>query len=383
MAKRRAKSKNRPVRYHVGKFPPKQIDWSRLVPLIGPANAALARYDGLLSAIPNAEILLSPLTMREAVLSSRIEGTQATIGEVLEYEAARGQSAIEPGKASEIQEVLNYRKAMREAVNALEKLPLCGRVIRDAHRTLLSGSKVRGHDKARGEYRKIQNYIGRPGRPIEDARFVPIAPERVADAMSQLEKYMHSIVPDTLVQMAVIHGEFESLHPFLDGNGRVGRMLIPLFLFERELLHSPTFYVSEYLEQHRDEYYDRLLSISRDDDWTGWCEFFLSAVTEQAASNQQKAQQILDLYRTQKDLVVQTTRSQYSIAALDFLFDQPIFNSSDFIQKAGIPAPTGRRILRQLSEESMLRTLREARGQRSAIFVFTELLNIAEGRRVF
>ncbi len=268
MAKKNATQRtSRPVRYHIGKFPPQKIDWSRLVPLIGPAAAALARYDGLLSAIPNANILLSPLTTQEAVLSSRIEGTYATMGEVLEYEA--GKETADPAKAEDIVEVLNYRRAIREAVQALDKLPLCGRVIKQAHATLLSG--VRGHDKARGKYRTIQNYIGNPNRPIEEARFEPIAPERLADAMSQWEKYLHSKEPDALVQLAIVHAEFESLHPFLDGNGRMGRMLVPLFLFERGLLHTPNFYVSDYLERNRQEYFDGLLAVSRDDDWTGWC----------------------------------------------------------------------------------------------------------------
>lgn len=377
--KKKTKRRSGPVKYHTGKFPPVEIDWSRLVPLIGPANAALARYDGLLSAIPNAAILLSPLTTQEAVLSSRIEGTQATMGEVLEYEA--GKEAVDPAKEADIHEVLNYRKGMREAVEALDKLPLCGRVIMRAHATLLSG--VRGHDKARGKYRPIQNYIGKPGRPIEEARFVPIAPEKVADAMSRWEKYLHSDQPDALVQLAVVHAEFESLHPFLDGNGRVGRMLVPLFLFERKLLHTPMFYLSEYLERHRQEYYDRLLAVSDNGDWTGWCEFFLAAMTEQAGKNEQKARQILDLYEAKKVQVVDATHSQHSMAALDFLFDQPIFNSSDFIKGSGVADRSARRILSQLVDCGLLRTMREAKGARSAVFAFAELLNIAEGRKVF
>ncbi len=237
-----------------------------------------------------------------------------------------------------------------------------------AHAILLSG--VRGHDKARGKYRTIQNYIGKPGRPIEEARFVPIAPEKIPDAMSRWEKYLHSTQPDALVQLAIVHAEFESLHPFLDGNGRVGRMLVPLFLFERKLLHTPNFYVSEYLERNRQEYYDGLLSVSESDDWTGWCEFFLAAMTEQAVKNEQKARQILDLYSARKEQVVQATRSQHSIAALDFLFDQPIFNSSDFIKSSGISAPSARRILRSFPIAGCYERCekRRGRGQRCSVF---------------
>jgi len=383
MAKKRKKKTRRsesgPVHYHMGKFPPKSIDWAQLVSLIGPASAALARYDGLLSALPNASILISPLTMQEAVLSSRIEGTQATMGEVLEFEA--GKETTDPAKAADIHEVLNYRHAMRQAIGALDKLPLAGRLIRQAHATLLKG--VRGHDRARGKFRTIQNYIGKPGRPIEEARFVPIAPEEVANGMSRWEKYAHAKAPDALVQLAVIHAEFESLHPFLDGNGRMGRMLVPLFLLERKLLHRPMFYVSEYLERNRQEYYDRLLAVSRDDDWTGWCLFFLQALTDQAASNERKVRQILDVYEAKKQLVVDATHSQYSIAAMDCLFDQPVFNSSAFIRGSGIPEATARRILRQLTENGMLKSLHPGKGRRSTIYVFSELLNIAEGRKVF
>jgi Fic family protein len=368
-----------PVAYHIGKFPPGNLDWSRLVRLIGPANAALARYDGLLSAIPNSTILLSPLTTQEAVMSSKIEGTQATMGEVLEFEA--GGNAPDEAKINDIHEVLNYRKAMRDAVESLTKLPICGRVIKQAHAILLDD--VRGSDKARGSYRTIQNYIAKSGQLIEEARFVPIAPEELEAGMSRWEKYLHEDVPDRLVQLAIVHAEFESLHPFLDGNGRVGRILIPMFLSERKLLQTPMFYISEYLERHRQEYYDRLLAVSRDDDWTGWCEFFLIALTEQAAKNEQKTRQILNLYHAKKEWMISTTHSQFSITALDFLFNTPVFSGSQFIQKSKIPAPTARRILRLLSEKEMLKVIRKPSGQQAAIYAFSELVNISEGRTIF
>ena len=365
-----------PVVYHTGRFPPVNLDWARLVPLIGPASAALARYDGLLAGIPNAALLLAPLTTQEAVLSSRIEGTQATMGEVLAYEAGGNALGVAPEKEADIEEVLNYRRALREAVELLGTLPLCGRLLKQIHATLMSG--VRGHDKARGKYRTVPNYIGVYGRPIEEARFVPIAPELVADGMSRWEKYLHGTEPDVLVQLAIVHAEFESLHPFLDGNGRLGRMLIPLFLFERKRLHVPMFYLSDRLEAHRQTYYDRLLAVSRDDDWTGWCEFFLQTLTEQAAKNEAKARQILELYRAKKDWIVETTHSQHAIRALDFLFGQPIFSAPHFIGDAKIPKPTARRILNLCLENGLLVVLEEGRGRRAAVYRFPELLAITE-----
>ena len=261
-----------PARYREGRFPLEdRLDWRALAPLIGPAVAALARYDGTLAAIPNADVLIAPLATQEAVLSSRIEGTRATMGEVLEFEAA-GEAAS-PEMQNDIVEVLNYRAAMREAEKMLENLPLSQRVVREAHRVLLSGA--RGKNKAPGEYRRVPNWIGPPGCSIDTATYVPVGPEKLADAMSAWERYMHENAPDLLVQAAVLHAEFEAIHPFLDGNGRLGRMLIPLFLWRRGLIRRPMFYISAYFEAHRDAYYDGLLAVSRDDDWTGWCRFFL------------------------------------------------------------------------------------------------------------
>lgn len=371
----------RPICYHEGKFPPKQLHWEKLIPCIGPANGALARYDGLLSAIPNADVLLSPLTTQEAVLSSRIEGTQATMGEVLEYEAGGASDALDPKKVDDIHEILNYRRAMREAVDRLQELPLCQRMIKQIHATLLDD--VRGHDKARGRYKPVPNYIGSIGCRMEQARFIPIAPEKVDEGMSRWEKFLHSTFADRLVQLAIAHAEFEALHPFLDGNGRLGRMLIPIFLYEKKMLHAPTFYLSEYLEANRHEYYDRLLAVSSRNDWTGWCEFFLKALEQQATENESKARRILELYHLKKEWLADATHSQYSVKALDFLFRKPIFSSSHFVAQSGIPVPSSRRILKLCHSKGLLKEFRAASGRRPAVFAFRELLNIAEGRSVF
>lgn len=366
------------VRYHTGRFPPSALDWPRLIPLLGPAAAAVARYDGMLAAIPNPAVLLSPLTTQEAVLSSRIEGTQATMEEVLEFEA--GQDAGSPQRRDDIQEVLNYRAAMRVAEKMLLELPLSQRVIREAHKALLSG--VRGQSKALGEYRRIPNWIGPPGSTIEGARFVPIGAERLPDAMSAWERYAHSDAPDRLVQLAILHAEFEALHPFLDGNGRLGRMLVPLFLWQAGLIRQPMFYISAYFEARRDAYYDGLLAVSRDGEWTGWCAFFIEAVRFQAEDNLAKTQAILDLYVAMKRQVHDMTRSLYAIHALDWIFGRPIFRSSDFVGSAGIPAPTAKRILSVLRQGQILKSLSARRGSRAAVLVFPALLNIAEGREV-
>ena len=370
-----------PVHYHEGKFPPADLDWQKLIPLIGPANAAVARYDGTLSAIPNAAVLLSPLTTQEAVLSSRIEGTQATMGEVLEYEARGDTSAPDSDREADIWEVLNYRKAMRTAVDMLNDIHLCQRLILETHKILLNS--VRGHGKSPGEYRRIPNWIGPHGCSIEEASFVPIVAQKLPEAMSRWERYIHEDTPDLLVQLGILHAEFEALHPFLDGNGRLGRMCVPLFMYSKKLISGPMFYISEFFEAHRDEYYERLLAVSRDGDWTGWSEFFLKAVQIQAEENLRRSNAILDLYNRMKPQFAELTRSHYAIHALDWIFERPIFKSSDFVKNAGIPDPTAKRILGVLKNENVLKTLHEGSGRRAAIIAFIELLNIAEGHEDF
>lgn len=370
------------VQYHEGNFPPEQLEWERLIPLIGPANTAVARYDGILSALPNAEVLLSPLTTQEAVLSSKIEGTQATMGEVLEFAANERGKDYPAAKRNDIQEVLNYRRALRHAMALLQKLPISNRVLLETHKVLLDS--VRGHGKAPGAFRRVPNWIGPAGCTVETARYVPISAEKLPEAMGRLEAYIHvDAVPDKLVQLALIHAEFEALHPFLDGNGRLGRMLVPLFLWQAGLIRAPMLYVSSFFEAHRDTYYDRLLAVSRDNNWTGWCVFFMEAVIQQATENSDKATRILKLYNDKKSELVALTHSRYSLHALDWIFEQPIFSSSDFVGSANIPAPTARRILAGFREAGLLKILVEPSGRRAGVYAFSELLNIAEGYHAF
>jgi Fic family protein len=348
---------------------------------VGPANAAIARYEGVLAGIPNPNILLSPLTVREAVLSSKIEGTQVTLGEVLEFEAQGDLLDENTPKKADAREVLNYRAALNEATRMMaEGLPLSQRLIKAAHRVLMDG--VRGRGKAPGEYRRIPNWIGPEGCTIEQARFVPPAADQIEAAMSAWETYIHADAPDRLVQLAVVHAEFESIHPFLDGNGRLGRLVIPLFLYTHGLLSRPNFYLSEYLEANREEYYDRLLAVSRNGDWTGWVVFFLAGIIAQAEVNTRKAQAILKLHQEKRDWVVEVTHSQYAVRALDWIFQRPIFQTPDFIRAAQIPGPTARTIIRALRDNGMLHEVVRASGRAPATLMFGELLNIAEGRNI-
>lgn len=369
-----------PVLYHLDGFPPKQIDWARLVPLIGRANAALARYDGLLAAIPNAAVLLSPLTTQEAVLSSKIEGTNVTMAEVLEIEAGADGEVTQP-KRDDAEEIRNYRIALSFAAKSVVERPLTPHLLREVHALLMDG--VRGHDKDPGSFRTEQNWIGHAGCTIEEASFVPIPQPHLQAGLDLWSSYVASRAePDPLAQLAVVHAEFEALHPFKDGNGRLGRMIIPLFLYERKILSGPNFYMSGYLEARRDQYVERLRAVSRDGAWTAWCAFFLEGLIEQASENQSKAQAILDLHQHMHRRVAELTRSQYAGLVVDFLFSRPVFASTHFVEGSKIPRPTALRFLSVLREVGVLRTIRDGAGRRAAIFAFPDLLNIAEGRTV-
>ncbi len=355
-------------------LPNDSLDWKVFRSQLGPANRSIARFDGLLQSIPNPTVLLSPLTTQEAVLSSRIEGTQATLEEVLKFEADPKQKTE---KYQDIREIINYRKAIKYAVDELQERPLTLNLLKKMHSILLDS--VRGRNKSRGLFRTVQNWIGKPGSSIEEARFVPPDPVLLQDHLNNFEYYLNFDDEDVLVQVAIAHAQFEILHPFLDGNGRIGRILIPLFLYTKKVLHTPMFYISGYLESHRDEYYDRLKNITDEGDWENWIKFFLKAVIQQSTENIEKTKAVLNLYEEMKRKVVDATHSQYSLQALDALFNSPIFSTTDFQKNSKIPKASASRILSTLKEEGLIYTLREGRGNRPSSYVFDELIDIVNG----
>ena len=358
---------------------PVALDWERLIPLIGKANRSLAQYDGVLYGLPNPEILLSPLTTQEAVLSSRIEGTQATLGEVLRFEA--GEEPAEESKRVDIQEIINYRRALKAAEQELKRRPFNLNLLLSLHGILLDS--VRGRDKNRGQFRKVQNWIGASGTPVEYAQFVPPPAEVLPEFLDNWEKYYHLDRPDPLVQLAIVHGQFELLHPFLDGNGRLGRLMVPIFLFEKQILSRPMFYLSAYLETHRDEYIQALRGLGqRVHGWDHWVEFFLSALSEQARENSNKARQILELYERLKFQVLSLTRSRYSVPLLDYMFQQPIFPASALERQPHMPSKQQiATLLSRLRNAKILKVIREGGGRRPQVLALAELVNLCEGRR--
>ena len=353
-------------------LPRDDLDWAQLVPLIARANRAIARYDGIIQSLVNPSILLSPLAAREAVLSSKIEGTQTTLQELLEFEADPREDS--GSRFEDIREVMNYRQAMAAAVEELRARPLSLNLLRRIHFILMDS--VRGRDKRRGEFRREQNWIGPLDASLEMATYVPPPHSALAELLDNLEWYLHAEEKDRLVQAALIHGQFELIHPFLDGNGRVGRMLIPLFLFAAGVISTPAFYMSAYLEAHRDEYYERLRRLSAFDDVHGWAAFFLEAVTVQAEEAGEKARRILALYDQMKEQITKLTRSQFAIQALDVIFDHPIISTPQFAVRSGIPKGSAVRILRALTKGGILRVIRRGRRRRPAIYAFQPLIDI-------
>jgi Fic family protein len=355
------------------------IDWEAQIPLIGKANRALAHYDGVLYGVPNPDVLLSPLTTQEAVLSSRIEGTQATLGEVLKFEA--GEEIEEQSRRQDIYEIMNYRRALRVAEEELKRRPFNLNLLLRLHEVLLDS--VRGRDKARGRFRTVQNWIGAPGLPIEQAEFIPPEPMLVPACLDNWEKYYHAEERDPLVQLAVIHAQFEIIHPFLDGNGRLGRILVPLFLYEKGILSQPMFYLSAYLETHREEYIEHLQELGQSRSWNRWIVFFLQALIKQAHANAAKAREIMSLYETLKRQVIELTRSQYAVPLLDRLFDQPIFQSTHLAEHESMPSkPMVMALLKTLKETGILKVLREGSGRRAQVLAFAALINLCEGKEV-
>lgn len=362
-------------------LPLDNLDYKLLFSLVGDANAELARYDGLLQGIPNPEIMLSPLTTQEAVLSSKIEGTQATVDEVLEQEAGMLK---EGEKYQDIQEISNYRKALFSASEQLKSYPVRLGFICEVHKLLLDS--VRGQDKTPGFFRKDQNWIGKAGCRIEEASFVPPDPLQLKGYLQAWETYLDFDDVDALLQTAVMHAQFELLHPFKDGNGRIGRILIPLFLYQKQALSQPMFYLSEYLEANREEYYQRLKGISEQDDWNGWIAFFLKAIAVQAKQNSECVRSIMSLYEEMKIRIHDVTHSQYSVHLLDAIFSKPIFKTSDFVkqfsQAHNIHPKTTAGLLRQLKEVGILKQLQAGSGRRSATLCFPKLINLTERRNI-
>ncbi len=353
------------------KLPPK-LDYNALIKEISEANRSLGELNGLLVNIPNPDLLTSPLLTKEAVLSSRIEGAQASLEDVLKYEAEEKITEANE-KERDIREIINYRQAMRVAIEELEKRPISENLIRKIHYVLLDS--VRGTNKDRGNLRRIQVFIGLPGTPIEEATYVAPPANELPQLLSNWEQYINSDKEkDPLVQIGLAHYQFEAIHPFLDGNGRIGRLLIPLFLYQRNLLSYPLLYISEYFEENRTDYYKLLNSVSSNGDWDSWLRFFLNAVTTESMKTKGTVMNILALYN---DLKAEITfiNSIYALGLLGIIFAMPIVSFASI--KEHLRAASTQTIYNLLAKFVDAGILQEISGKkRDRVYTFAQLVEI-------
>lgn len=316
------------------KLPPK-LDYVPLIGRLTKVHAALARLDATLERLPNPKILERSFTTQEAVQSSKIEGTQATLEEVLGYEAEDGVAKLTEDKWGDIQEVINYRRALEYGIKHIDDgNAITENFVKKIHEILLQSA--RGKNKAPGQFRSAQVHIGPPGASVEKARYVPPAANEVQRLFTNLENYLNTqSETDPLVQIGVAHYQFEAIHPFLDGNGRVGRLMIILFLYKQGLLRKPWLYLSQYFEEYREDYYALLLAVSENEAWHEWLQFFLRAIEDQAGEACKTVENILHLHEEVRQRAL-AMHSQYAPNIVEAIFSSPIFNRRMLQELSGI-----------------------------------------------
>lgn len=336
--------------------------------LLEDATRALGELNAFTMIVPNVDIFIQMHITKEANTSSKIEGTKTEIDEVLQ-----SKEQINPEKRDDWQEVRNYIDAMNNALKELDTLPISNRLIKNIHAVLLNS--VRGETKQPGEFRQSQNWIG--GANLATAYFIPPHHELIADLMGDLEKFLHNeeIYVPHLIKIAIAHYQFETIHPFLDGNGRIGRLLIPLYLVSNGLLNKPALYLSDFIERHKSLYYESLTFVRTQNNLAAWLKFFLTAVIETAKNGVQTFRQIL-LLKQELDLVIVSfgKKSQNAKALIDFLYQQPIISSTDIVEPLKISKPTANLLLNDFVEKGLLV---EVTGlQRNKLYSFERYLKI-------
>jgi Fic family protein len=347
--------------------PPLRFD-SQLATVLAGAGTALGRLDGVAATLPNPELFVAMYVRREAVLSSQIEGTQSTLDDVLAFEIDSGRSGL-PG---DIEEVVNYINAMNYGLQRLQTLPLCLRLLREIHGKLLAGG--RGSEKSPGEFRQSQNWIG-GGPRLADATFIPPPPHEMRTALGNLERFLHDPGGlDPLIVCALAHAQFETIHPFLDGNGRVGRLLITFLLCNAKVLQRPVLYLSHYLKQHRGTYYDRLMAIRYEGDWEGWLRFFLTGVAEVSREAEHTARRIVELREGLRQAAQKADMSVNTFKLLDHLFQRPLINVKAAQDHLGVSFPAANGMIGELQKAGILTEV--TGGHRNRLFRFSPYLDL-------
>lgn len=328
---------------------------AELTRLLSDADRALGRLDGVATVLPNPDLFVAMYVNHEAVLSSQIEGTQSTLEDVLAFEADAQSEA-----SKDVAEVVNYVGAVNQGLARLSELPLSLRLLRAIHARLLEG--VRGAERQPGEFRRSQNWIGPAGCTLNQAEFVPPPPHEMQEALGDLERFLHDreSLP-VLIHCGLAHAQFETIHPFLDGNGRVGRLLITFLLCERKILQRPLLYLSYYFRAHRAQYYDRLTAVRNDGDWEGWLKFFLRGVYEVSQSATDTAREISALRERHRELfTTQIASAANALKLLDFMYQHPIFSVRRAQEHMGCAYNTAGAIVQQVES---LGVVREVTGQ--------------------
>lgn len=323
---------------------------AELLKLLSDADRALGRLDGVATVLPNPDLLVAMYVRQEAILSSQIEGTQSTLQDILSYEADANKETV-PG---DVEEVVNYVAAMNQGLRRLDTLPICLRLLTEIHERLLRGA--RGSGLSPGEFRTTQNWIGAQGCTLTTADFVPPPPHEMKAALDNLEKFIHDrdSLP-LLIQCGLVHAQFETIHPFLDGNGRVGRLLITFTLCEREVLLRPLLYLSYYLKARKAEYYDRLTAIRVNGDWEGWLKFFLRGVKEVSISASDTARDILALREQHRLLITNELGGSGNALLLhDQMFDKPVFSVSAAKEIMGCAYGTANTIVEKFEDLGLI-----------------------------
>ena len=349
---------------------PPALDWTpRLVRLLSDADRLIGNLAGEGSRLPNPQVLIRPFTRREAVLSSKIEGTQATLGELL---AAEAGIAVRRSP-DDVREVGNYVAALEHGIARLKELPICVRLIRELHEKLMN--EVGGHHAKRGEFRKIQNWIGKPGCTPETASFVPPPPDEVEACLAAWEKFLHESDWPPLVIIALAHYQFEAIHPFLDGNGRVGRLLITLFLIERKVLPTPLLYLSAFFEASRREYYDALRGVSERGAWHDWVEYFLLGVARMSEDALSRAGRInANLVEWHKAVAGDSTKTPMRV--IELLAANPFITAKGAAERLGVAFTTAQRAIGRLERLQILHQAGTAK--RDRVYCAEALLAILE-----
>lgn len=351
---------------------PPALTWSdNLAQALSRADLALGELAGLGRALANPYLLTMPFVRREAVLSSRIEGTRATLTDLYAYEAVQ-LSLFGDEPISDVREVYNYVQALEHGLERLDTLPISLRLIRELHERLMVGT--RGQERTPGEFRRSQNWIGPPGSTLTTAIYVPPPVPEMLDALADLERFIHepSSLP-MLIRLAIIHYQFEAIHPFLDGNGRVGRLLIALLLTAWGVLSQPLLYLSAYFEQHRQAYYRHLLNVSQQGDWDAWLEFFLIGVHEQAHDALIRIRRLQELQEQYQQQVAHQERAPISLVHLiDVLFEQPVFTINQMAKRLDVSYHTIRRHIATLENKGLIEEMTHS--NRNRVYCAREIL---------